>query len=90
MFLRQHSEKLGTLAEGVVLPKNERDSRRISKAEDVSIANSLIVSELPFPSSIVNLYSHQAVESKTFPVFMIGISVIQVITFLHELICIAE
>lgn len=78
MFLRQNSQKFGTLAEDALLPKNERNARRLSKTDDVLIDN--IVSELPFPSSVVNLHPNpQAIESTPFPVFMFGISVVQVI-----------
>lgn len=75
MLIRQHSEKIGTLAEDVVLPRNERLIRRTSRIEDVPMQN--IESQYPHPTAAI--FQPTINQSKHFPVFMIGISFIQVI-----------
>lgn len=78
MLIRYHSEKIGTLAEDVVLPKHERVMRRTSRTEDIEMQNV----ETPDPHTTtvtVEAVEQPQKQPKHFPAFMILISIIQVI-----------
>lgn len=75
------------LAEEVVLPKNQRISRLTSQTEDVAMQD--VEAQAPYlpysPTATVQKPSEKPILHRTrhFPVFMIGISLIQVTFALH-------
>ncbi|XP_037034417.1 rhomboid-related protein 2-like [Bradysia coprophila] len=75
-LLRQNSEKIGTFAEDVVLPPNQRSGQRAPLPEvilmrDVEAQNSSMV-------TMVIIDQSPQKQSKHFPSFIVGISIIQV------------
>lgn len=74
-LIRQYSDKVSTFAEDVALPKNERLLRQASRTEDLSMRN--IEAQYPHPST-ATLYN-QREPSRHFPIFMVTISLVQVI-----------
>ncbi|KAJ6637849.1 Protein rhomboid [Pseudolycoriella hygida] len=85
-LVRQQSSKLGTLANNVVLPKNERNLRMLSKAEKIGMQNV----EAQQPDTVEVVATTTVKKTEHFPVFMIVISVVQIIlyyTFDEDLLC---
>ncbi|KAJ6641126.1 Rhomboid-related protein 1, partial [Pseudolycoriella hygida] len=74
-LVRQQSMKIGTLANNVVLPKNERNLRGLSKAEKIEMQN--------VEAQQSDTVNEKTIERKSehFPFFMITISVVQIILF---------
>lgn len=74
--MRQHSDKIGTIAEDVVLPKNERVIRRAAKADGMEMQN--FYTSIPIERIECDRRDVTENKSEHFPIFMIGISVVQV------------
>ncbi|KAG4074635.1 hypothetical protein HA402_004506 [Bradysia odoriphaga] len=79
-LIRQNSEKIGTFAEAAVLPINKRSVQRSDAFDDVAIQN--VESEGPvLPTYTIK--STPIIRKKYFPIFMIGISMIEVGLMYH-------
>lgn len=75
MLLSHHSDKIGSLAEDVVLPRPERAMGRTSRTEDIEMQNV----ESPDPYTTTVTVDQPQKQPKHFPSFIIGISIVQVI-----------
>ncbi|KAJ6639154.1 Protein rhomboid [Pseudolycoriella hygida] len=76
-LIRQHSTKIHTFAEDVVLPKNDRTLRQAARAEDLSMRNA----EAQYPHrSTASICSYEE-NPQQFPIFLFLISLVQIIVY---------
>ncbi|KAJ6643860.1 Rhomboid-related protein 1, partial [Pseudolycoriella hygida] len=84
-LIRQNSEKIGTLAEAAVLPINQRSIQRTSTSGEITLKNVESQGSDARHAPTATAPNTLDIQQRYFPIFMIGISLVQVTHFKSQL-----